>query len=375
MCKTVLITLGRLPKGLELASAFAGAGCRVLMADPWRWHLSRVSRAVDRNYLVTAPNTDVAAYHRDLLQIIDRERVDLVVPVSEETLHVAGLAGQLPGYCRLNCLDQSVLLKLHDKLGFVERAAAHGLPVPTTRALDTDEAKQLAERGDYVVKPRFSSAGHGLFIGRAGQSLPVMDEPAVVQAFLPGEELSAFAIAHEGRVIGTVVYRALITSGCVAVCFEILPEPDAQIVEWIRGFVAAENFSGFIAFDFRRDADGLALPMECNPRSTSGIHFIDPDDLAAAALAPERMQHFRLRREQRLQQFYPALTETQATGLRGGQWRQNLPLLFGCRDVSWSARDPLPFLLMPFTCYEILRRTIFSGMSFGEASTVDIGWY
>ena len=36
-----MITLGRLPKGLELARALAGAGCRVLVAEPWRWHLTR----------------------------------------------------------------------------------------------------------------------------------------------------------------------------------------------------------------------------------------------------------------------------------------------------------------------------------------------
>lgn len=375
MPHTVLITLGRLPKGLEFAFAFARAGYRVIVAEPWRWHLSRVSRAVSRCYAVTAPSEDVEAYHNDLLAVIAREQVDLVVPISEETLHVAGLREKLPNSCRLFCMPQADLLALHDKLSFVQTAAAIGLPAPKTLAFDSPEAIAFAETHACIVKPRLSSAGHGLAIQQAGDPLPPVDSPSIVQAYLPGEELSSFSIAHEGRVIGTVIYRGLIISGSVAVCFEVLPTPDPAILDWIERFVVAVNYSGSIAFDFRRDADGQALPIECNPRTTSGIHFVNPDDLALAVIDPVAENRFRLRDEHILQQFYPALTETQGAAFKGRTWRPNLKYLFGCRDVSWSRRDPLPFLLMPASSYQILRRTIFSGMTFGEAATFDIGWY
>ena len=375
MQDTVLLTLGRLPKGLELAFAFARAGCRVIVAEPWRWHLSRVSRAVDRCYAVTAPNVDIAAYHNDLLEIVARERVSLVVPVSEESMHAAGLSDRLPSHCRLFSLPQPTLLELHDKLSFIQKARGFGLPVPETLALRSEAAKAFAATRPYVVKPRLSSAGHGLVIKDGGDALPTTQAPAVVQAYLPGEELSSFSIAHRGRVIGTVIYRGLIISGSVAVCFQVVPDPDPAMLDWIERFVQAAGYSGFIAFDFRRDAEGRALPIECNPRTTSGIHFVDPDDLALAVRDPDAPNPFRLRNEQVLQQFYPALTETQGAALKGRPWRPNLRYLFGCRDVTWNRRDPLPFLLMPITSYQILRRTIFSGMSFGEAATFDIGWY
>jgi len=372
---TVLLTLGRLPKGLELAFAFASRGWRVLVAEPWSWHLSRVSRAVDRSYAVTAPTTDAAAYHRDLAGIAEREAVDLVIPVSEETLHVAGLADRLPTGCRLFCPSLTTLLTLHDKLAFINAALAHDLPAPDTFEVGTPEAEHLAATRAHIIKPRLSSAGHGLQIRRAGEPLPGLDSPHVVQAYLPGEELCSFSIADRGRVIGTVIYRGLIVSGSVAVCFEVDPQPDEAVIHWIARFVAATRYSGFIAFDFRRDADGRALPIECNPRTTSGIHFVQPDDLVTAIERPEDATRWRLRDEHRLQQFYPALTETQGAAFKGREWKPNLKHLFGCRDVSWQARDPLPFLLMPLTSYQILRRTIFSGMTFGEAATFDIGWY
>ncbi|MEE4299565.1 MAG: hypothetical protein V2J24_08990, partial [Pseudomonadales bacterium] len=96
MTTTVLVTLGRLPKGLELARALAGAGCRVIVADPFGWHLTRLSRAVARSVRVTAPNDDAGAFQRDLLRIVAEEGVDRVVPVSEEIFHVAELRDALP---------------------------------------------------------------------------------------------------------------------------------------------------------------------------------------------------------------------------------------------------------------------------------------
>ena len=375
MARTILISLGRLPKGLELARALAGAGCRVIIAEPWRWHLSRVSRSVSRSLTVTPPDASAERYLEDLNAIIREHTVDLVVPVSEEVLHLAAITDSLPQHARLFGMPQAVLLKLHSKLAFMQAARQLDLPVPATYDLTSAEAAEFASRHDYVIKPILSSAGHGVTLHRAGDALPDLDSPAVVQALLPGEEFSSFSIAHQGRLVGTVLYRGLIMTGTVAVCFESIPQPDPEVLAWIRSFVEQTGHSGFISFDFRRDQTGRALPIECNPRTTSGIHFVQPEDLAAAILEPDQPNPFRLRSERVLQQFYPALTETQGAAIKGRPWRGNLRHLFGCRDVSWGRRDPLPFLLMPLTSHQILRRTIFAGMTFGEASTFDIGWY
>lgn len=372
---TALVTLGRLPKGLELARTLAGAGCRVLVAEPWSWHLSRPSRDVARCVRVAAPAVDPEAYRRDMLALIERESVDLVVPVSEEILHVAALKAVVPKSVRVFAPALEPLLALHDKLEFMRTAAGFGLPVPATYPLGSAEALAYAETHPYIVKPTLSSAGKGVAVHGAGASPPTLGEPGLLQQYLPGEELSTFSVAHEGRVIGTVAYRGRIVSGTVAVCFEVIPEPEPDLLRWVERFVAGTGHSGFLSFDFRRDAEGRLLPMECNPRTTSGVHFVDPADLAQAILSPASAQGLRLRDERVLQQFFPALTETQGAFFKGRPWRQNLPYLFGCRDVCWQRRDPLPFLLLTPASYEILRRTLFRGMSFGEATTEDIGWY
>ena len=72
MPKTVLLTLGRLPKALELARALHQAGARVIVADPFGLHVCRASRCVARSIRVPAPNTDPAAY-LDALEAIVRQ--------------------------------------------------------------------------------------------------------------------------------------------------------------------------------------------------------------------------------------------------------------------------------------------------------------
>ena len=60
--RTVLLTLGRLPKALELARALHAAGCRVVVAEPFRRHLTGASRQVARSVQVTSPVIDREAY-------------------------------------------------------------------------------------------------------------------------------------------------------------------------------------------------------------------------------------------------------------------------------------------------------------------------
>lgn len=373
--RRILITLGRLPKALDLAAAFRRQKHRVVVADPFRWHLCRASRFVQACRRVPPPNPEPEAFLEALARIVQRDGITDIVPVSEETLHVAALEDRLPQQTRLHTMSQATLKRLHDKLGFVETAAALGLPVPQTFDLTDERARGFAASEPFISKPRLSSAGHGVSAHAPGDALPEPIVRMVVQEQLPGPEISTFTVVHRGTPIGTLAYRGVIMAGTVAVCFEALDAVPDDVARWIDRFAAGTDYSGFLSFDFRAREDGTFLPIECNPRATSGVHFVEPADLAAAILEPDTPNPFRLRRERRLQQFYPALTATQAAGLRGEPWRGNLRYLFGCRDTTWCASDPLPFLTMPLTSYPILYGTIFRGESFGEASTFDIGWY
>lgn len=376
MAPTVLLTLGRLPKALDLARGFSEAGWRVVIAEPFSWHLARVSRSVAKCVRLPAPARDPEGYRKALLDVVAREEVSLVVPISEEALHAVSIAGDLPPGVRLFSEPLERLLRLHDKLRFIRLAQDYGLPVPETWRLGSAEAEGLTQRSATVIKGIHSCSGTGLLFLEAGASCPANGglPPSVVQEKLEGRHLSSFTLAHEGRARVTVIYEGTVFSGSVAVAFKRVAG-HAAAEAWIERFLAKSGYSGFISFDFIEPEGGPCQAIECNPRVTSGVHFLDAAALARAVMDPGGEAPVPFRPQERLQQCLPCLTETQAALFTGKGFRGKLRQLLGSRDVTWSWRDPLPLLLMTFTSYEILLPSIFQGLSFGEAATRDIAWH
>jgi predicted ATP-grasp superfamily ATP-dependent carboligase len=379
MSKTVLLTIGRMPKALEVARALSAAGHRVVVADPFAWHICRISRAVARSYTTVAPNVDGERYLADLLRIVHEERVDVVVPLSEETMHVVGLQGRLPAHVTLYTSDRDLVRTLHDKRRFNALVTSLGLSAPETFPLEDPRAHELAQRAEVVVKPVFSCAGMGVQLLERGAELPAPGAPnaQLVQTRVRGVHRSSFTVAREGAVLATVVYEGTVFQGTVSTCFRRVDDSPA-IVAWIKQFVRATQYQGFVSFDFIVDADGTPYAIECNPRATSGVHFLEPLALAHAMIPPEGAPapvSIPYRAQRLFQQLYTTLTETQRAMFTGRQFRDKLQQLFAARDVVWSRSDPLPFLLMTPVAYQILAMSIFEGIPMGEAATRDIGWF
>ncbi|MEO1014351.1 MAG: ATP-grasp domain-containing protein [Pseudomonadota bacterium] len=376
MTTKVLLTLGRLPKGLEVARALRQAGADVIVADPFANHLSRPARAVSKSYRTPAPADDPDSYLDALAKIAARERVDLVAPVSEEVLHASRLAARddAPPFFGAP-FDQ--LARLHHKLRFVEATQNARLNAPKTHPAHTPEAAALASRSDYVLKPALGCSGAGVSLRRKADPLTDADREQgnLVQRRVHGAEISSLSVARDGRTLGTVIYRGLIFAGTVACCFERVDDANAAEA-WIEDFIAAENYTGFIGFDFVVDQDGDVWPIECNPRLTSGVHFMNHDDLAAGILDPDFAGPIRKKPQLTFQEGHTSLLMAYADLFRGrfSDFASKLRAMTRAQDVLFEAHDPLPFLLMTPMSWEILKRVAFKGESFGQASTHDIEW-
>ena len=380
--RTALVTLGRLPVALEVVRALRLAGWRVLVADPLPVHLCRLSRDLAGHRRVRAPARDPDGFIEDLMRIVARDRVSLVVPVSEESVHVARLHGRCP--VRVLCSDHDTVLGLHDKLSFARLCERIGVAVPATARAHAGDA--LCGQDDWVQKPRLSCSGTGVRFGRAGQP-PSLTPGTIVQRRLRGEALCTFALAVHGRVLVQTGYRDLLASGSVSVRFEVVDLP-AEVGELVARIVAATAFTGMIAFDVLHDERHGWMPIECNPRATSGIHLLASGGLAAALDAlqvdgPEATpvasnpaaEVAALPVGARRQAFWSALLDLQGDLLRGRfdatGWRD----LLRVRDIVWQARDPLPFLLMTPGSIPLLWRAVRRRRSIAEVATLDIGWY
>ncbi|MFM7625442.1 MAG: ATP-grasp domain-containing protein, partial [Gammaproteobacteria bacterium] len=329
--------------------------------------------AVARSVVVTSPAQDREAYLRELAGLAVAEDVSLILPVSEEILHVSLLRGRLPAGVRLAAMPHEALLALHDKLAFADVCRAAGVAVPETFSLTDPRAVDLARRTRTVVKPLFSCSGRGVRFLAAGETLPPADEPALVQEFCAGRLLSTFTLARAGRPRITVTYRGAVMQGTVAVCFERIDTPPA-VDAWVDAMVRHTGFDGFISFDLVEDAQGVIRGIECNPRATSGIHFVDPADLAVALLEPQNDGPLRCKENRLMQQFYPCLTETQRTMFGDGPFRENLRCLLAASDVTWSARDPWPLVSQPWTSWSIIEMAMRRRCTFGEVAMLDLAW-
>ncbi len=370
----ILLTLGRLAKGLELARSLWQAGHRVIIADPFALHLCRPSRAVSKTYRVTAPTQDLDAYLADLLNIIETNAVDLIIPVSEEALYTSRIAPYLPDSARLFGPSFSQMSRLHDKLAFAGLCQKRGLTAPRTFAATTPAAQELAQSRDYVVKPIHGCSGIGVRLRHRGAPLTPDDLSAgnLIQERLYGRQISSFSIVRDGQIKATALYQGDIYLGTVSVRFSRVDDLP-QVEDWVAAFVAAENYTGFISFDFFVTDEGTPFAIECNPRLTSGIHLMDRGTIAALTTdVPLTAPTFKPHRF--FQDGHAALTVACGAILRPRDYFRMLAKVVTTKDVVFDWSDPAPFFLMTPMSWDTLRQGLFQGVALADAVTRDILW-
>lgn len=372
----MLLTLGRLPVSLHLARALHAQGFRVIVAEPFRFHLCRLSKAVDKSIQVVAPTIDLEAYLSSLQRIITEEDVSLVIPVSEEVMYVAALKNQLPAGVRMLCMDQQTLVQLHDKYEFFQLAQRHGVPVPQTFKADSVLSGTANLMADIVVKPRLSCSGMGVcYLSSAKRLTPMQkNDKYIVQQRMTGAACCSFSIAANGVVMHTVCYRSLEMSGSVSVSFEYLPVP-ARIAESVNAIVKATAYTGMISFDFMADEKGEWRAIECNPRATSGLHFLPFDVVYEALIKANSIAVETAPLADRLQEFWSCLTSVEAQLFKGKLYRSGWRRLFTTKDINWSWSDSKPFLLMSFILAPLFIKAIVMRTPMTELLMKDVGWH
>jgi predicted ATP-grasp superfamily ATP-dependent carboligase len=369
MTRSVLLTLGRLPKGLDLARSFARHGWRVVVAEPLRDHLSRTSRAVAKSVVTPAPTHDRHAYSQALLEIVEQEQIDLIVPVSEEILYVTEAVASWKKPVEIFAMPHDAITRAHDKLLFVRWLEELGLKAPPTAALGTPAASALLREMDCVVKPRHACAGRDVTFHQAGETVS-REEGFLVQKRIVGHEISTCSLAYRGDVIATALYQPLLKNGSVAIAFEAM---DSEVISaYVAEFVKATQWHGFVAFDFIQDEDGDAYAIECNPRTTSGLHCFETDDLAPALLGEQGS--IRLRADKRFKQFWSVAEELKNGFGDASKFFKALAVMISTRDVTWRWDDPWPLLTLPWTARDLVARTRREQVPFGIAAMRDLVW-
>jgi len=375
---TVLVTGARAPVALHLARLLHGAGRRVILADSPARPIAAASTACAAYHRLPPPRFAADAYAEAVATLIRTEGVELVIPTCEEVFYLGQLWRDRAMPARLFAPDMAMLSRVHDKHAFIRLAQNLGLDVPETTLLqsDTDLASVRRRSRELVFKPVWSRFARDVLLrpspGELDAIHPSPTTPWVAQRFVAGDEISAYAVAIEGKLKAQALYRSLYRAGKGAgICFE--PVEDASARRFVETFVAGTNWTGQISFDLIREKDGKVLPLECNPRAVSGLHFFrDPQRFADAVLddGPEVKPDVATPQTVRLAMWIFGLPAAlRSDGL--GRFRQTMREADELLD--WPG-DPAPKRAQWRALAEIAATALRQRISLQAASTRDIEW-
>lgn len=353
--KTVLISGGKMTKALQLARSFHLAGHRVIMVESAKYRFTghRFSRAVDRFECVPEPGAP--GYAQALLDIVEREGVDVFVPVASPaaSIHDADARALLDPQCEVIHGDADTVRMIDDKSRFSEHAASLGLLVPDFRRI-TDAAQieefEFPPGREYILKRISYNPVGRMDLTRLSAQTPqrnasfarslhiTEDDPWILQEFIAGQEYCTHGTVRDGRL---QVYGCCVSSA-FQVNYEMVDKP--EILRWVQTFVSSLDVTGQLSFDFIESvADGHVYAIECNPRTHSAITmFYDHPDLAAAYLDDEHPMIVPRPTARPTYWIYHELWRLLTQGDRNSR----LCTIFRGKDAILTGWDPLPYFLV-----------------------------
>ena len=356
----ILILGARAPVALEWARLLAAHGCTVWLSDSVWFALSRGCQFAKGFLKTPSPRFDSAGYEATLKQFIVRHGIELIIPTCEEVFHLHSIREIVPVFAP----EFSLLQQLHSKRRFMQLAESLRLPVPRTEPV-IDRHWSGMESGDWWMKPEYSR-----FAVRGGSPAEVdySDGSWIAQERLRGQEWCCYAVAMQGKLAAYASYRSIFRAGRGA-SVSFVQESMPAMFSWVESFVRETNLTGQIAFDFIASEDGRLLPVECNPRATSGIHLLAGSTAWAESVitnsAPENCIHPAWDAAAML--AIPMLLAPKLPGWKSA-WRQS-------RDVVWRWRDPLPGIVgQTISLIGFGVRALALGITLNEAFTWDIEW-
>ena len=215
-----MITGARAPVALHLARLFHQAGHKIILADSQRFPLARATRLKHAYVRLPPPRNNMAAYAQAVETAVSQYNCDLVIPTCEEMF--------------LPCRRPRPARQIYP-------ACSHRLsprwPAPMTKASSPSSAIglgadpppsdvvtfagrhcwRLETAASAVLKPVWSRFASRVLVQPTAAELntvkPTAADPWVVQDYLPGEEICAYAVAFNGRLCAFAAYRPLYRAG------------------------------------------------------------------------------------------------------------------------------------------------------------------
>lgn len=380
MARRVLITGARAAVALDTARDFADAGWEVHLADSVPSRMARWSALRAQHHAYPAPRQRPSDFAAGVERLADAHQIDRIVPTCEEVYWLAAQPLREALGDRLFAPDLATLRSLHDKFAFAQTAQGWGLNAPESRPIDTqDDLAELADASsEWVFKPRFSRFGESALIGPEAKALrsirPTPEAPWLAQRLIRGDEACFHAAAYHGRLVAFAAYRSpWRLKGGAGYAFEPTPKEESEALRAIAQTLASKaGIHGQFACDVMRDEAGSHWLLECNPRATSGAHFLTGGGDFARAVGDGIPMPAKASGSLHLGPAMLVFGLPQA--LFGGQWTAWREQWRAGRDVIARPSDRQPLAGALVDAARFMLSGVWHGVSTNAATTRDIEW-
>ena len=308
---TVLVTDGNLRPSLAVVRSLGHAGYRVCVCAPGAHSLAGSSRHVAEHAVVPSALAEPGRYADAVAQLTRRWSVDLLFPMSEESmLSILPAAPRMAGV-RIPFASLAAFRRASDKAAVMSLASSLGIAVPEQQILESvgalrdldvsllgfplvlKPARSVAGEGGDRVKMGVTYADDAASLERQVRAMPAAGFPLLLQRRVEGPGTGIFLLIWEGLALAQFSHRRIREkppSGGVSVCAESVGM-DHEALAQSRALLDTLHWCGPAMIEFKQDrATGRHYLMEINGRFwgslqlaiDAGVDF--PVLLAAAAL-------------------------------------------------------------------------------------------
>jgi predicted ATP-grasp superfamily ATP-dependent carboligase len=373
----VLITGGRAPITLHLCRALEEGGIDVYIADSVFHALAKSSRCSRDFFLYPSPKFEPHRFIECLIKIIKNREIDVLIPTCEEIFYISMFRRQLSLYCDVFVDDFDKLKLLHHKESFIQFVDRLGFEIPKTSLLSPQLDRLFIQKefpGQIVLKKAYSRFSDSVSFYKSSSELPnyvFTDSSWLIQERIVGTQYCSYGVSRNGKLLAHSVYKSEFTAGLGAtLTFEYSEKSDIE--QFVRKIVEKLSFTGQISFDFIVNQAGEAIPIECNPRATSGLHLFGKEIANVmindfhATLYPKRETKEAIKLGVLLYGIKNLKTINQVKRL--------FQVLFTYKDTIYQKNDKSPFFYQFISMYDLWKVSRKNQVNLLEQSTYDISW-
>ncbi|WP_298435824.1 ATP-grasp domain-containing protein [Geobacter sp.] len=284
----ILVTDGENRSALATTRSLGRKGHNIFVTGTTLENISAASRFCRKAFTVPDPLNEGIKYSQTIAEIVNRETVDMIFPMTEQSIYCLNKARESLGKSvKLACVPHEKMEAVSNKYNLFQLAEKLGVAIPETIYLagpdDLLGKKTQISRFPVVVKPAYSKIEHGDRIisarvmyasgynelNRLYETKAELRYPSLIQEQIAGEGTGLFTLFDHDRHLALFSHRRLLEkppSGGVSVLSESVPL-DEEMVEAAGKLLSEVQWSGIAMVEFKRDKrDGKAKLMEVNGR-------------------------------------------------------------------------------------------------------------